>query len=124
MLKLESDSYTRRANAELTKDPSSGASAKLALKRDAAVQKMSEIPQKIRKHLDDLEQRRPSMLVNEISALLGIQQHQASKQNEVLSDLLPPVPHAAVTICALAHASGGNAQVQNTPFEKGASDDM
>jgi hypothetical protein len=123
-LKLDADSYTRRANAELTKDSSSSASAKLVLKRDTAVQKMSEITQKIREHLDDLEQRRPSMLVSELSALLGIQQHQATKQSEVLSDLLPSVPHAAVTICALAHAAGGNAQVQNTPFDQGPSDDM
>jgi len=53
------------------------------------------------------------MLVSEFSALLGIQQSLASKQGETLSELLPAVPHAAVTICALAHADANNAETTN-----------
>lgn len=111
-LKLDFDSYSRRANTEHSKD-ATNASSKLVIKRDNAALKLTEITTKIREHLDDLEQRRPSMLVSELSALLGIQQSLASKQSETLSELLPAVPHAAVTICALAHADANNAETTN-----------
>jgi hypothetical protein len=108
-LKLDFDSYSRRANAEIAKDASSVAAGKLIIKRDNAFQKLNEITLQIREHLDDLEQRRPLMLVSELSALLGIQYTFVNGQSEVLAEMLPAVPHSAVTLCALAHATGGNA---------------
>ena len=43
-LKLDSDSYTRRAKAELDKDPGSASASKLVNKRDTAATKLNEVP--------------------------------------------------------------------------------
>jgi len=108
-LKLDYDSYSRRANAEIAKDANSIPAGKLVKKRDNAFQKLTEVTQQIRERLDDLEQRRPLMLVSEFSALLGIQYNFANGQSEVLCEMLPAVPHSAVSLCALAHATNSNA---------------
>mmetsp|Transcript_33638 Transcript_33638/g.68764 ORF Transcript_33638/g.68764 Transcript_33638/m.68764 type:complete len:200 (+) Transcript_33638:142-741(+) len=113
-LKLDYDSYARRAKTETDKDPNSAASSKLVIKRDNAKKKLSEITQSVRDHLDDLERRRPSMLVSELSALVGIQQASTAKFERSLAELLPALPHAAVTICALAHAVGSS-NAENHP---------
>jgi hypothetical protein len=105
-LKLDYDSYARRARTETDKDPNSAASSKLIVKRDNAQKRLSEITQSVRDHLDDLERRRPSMLVSELSALVGIQHTSAARFETSLVELLPALPHAAVTICALAHSVG------------------
>jgi hypothetical protein len=105
-LKLDFDSYNRRANAELAKDSTgSSSSSKIVMKRDNAALKLKEITKQIRDHLESLEKRRPSMLVSELSALIGIQHSIVSRQSDELSELLPAVPHSAVTICSLAHAA-------------------
>jgi hypothetical protein len=118
-LKLDYDSYARRAKTEVDKDPNSAASIKLTGKRDNAQKKLSEITQSVRDRLDDLERRRPSMLVSELSALVGIQQTIAGRSESSLAELLPSLPHAAVTICALAHA-GGNGELHLTHVSHGA----
>jgi hypothetical protein len=92
-------------------------------KRDMAMSKLAEVTQKIRSLLDDLEQRRPSMLVTEMSALIGIMQASTARQSAELALMLPSVPHAAVTICALAHGIDhgggvmGNAEMREGSFE-------
>ena len=45
-----------------------------------------------------------TMLVSELSALVGVQQAFSAQQAAMLASLLPSVPHAAVSMCALAHA--------------------
>ena len=104
-LKLDCDSYSRREAAE--KDKSSAAAAKLISKRDNARQKLQEVTATIHKHLDDLERRRPVMMVSELSALVGLQHTVGARSAEALSELLPALPHSAVAICSLAHGAGG-----------------
>ena len=113
-LKLDFDSYARRANAEAAKDPTTAHSQKLTGKKEAAQRKLEECTLKIRKHLDELEHRRPSMCVSELSSLIGIQVTCAQRQHQALSELVPVLPHSAVTMCLLSHGhnhSASNAEV-------------
>lgn len=103
-LKLDYDSYDRRYKGEVSKDPNSAATLKLTKKLDNTRVKLTEITDDIKEHFEAFERQRPSMLVSELSALVGIQHSLSSRNAALLSKLLPSVPHAAVSLCAMAHA--------------------
>ena len=127
-LKLDFDSYARRAaSSDATKD--SAHAQKLVSKRDAAARTLEACTLKIREQLDELEQRRPSMLVSELSSLIGIQLTSAQRQLDVASELIPALPHSAVTMCLLSHGhtlnggdgeateSANNASISTLPMQ-------
>ena len=67
-------------DAEAAKDSTTPHLEKLTGKKEVAAQKLAECTMKIREHLDELEERRPTMLVKELSSIVGIH----TKKSEIL----------------------------------------
>lgn len=85
-------------DAEAAKDSTTPHLEKLTGKKEVAAQKLAECTMKIREHLDELEERRPTMLVKELSSIVGIQASYAERQYAAAAELVPALPHSAVAM--------------------------
>uniref|UniRef100_A0A7S1UK45 BAR domain-containing protein n=1 Tax=Phaeomonas parva TaxID=124430 RepID=A0A7S1UK45_9STRA len=96
---LDYDSYKARLAYEQSRQ--SANVDRVSKKLEDAATRLHDIEDEISEAIEDLERERPSMLVNELSALISCQVYFYGNCSEILSELLPTLPQAATSMCLL-----------------------
>lgn len=109
-LKLDSEFYVSKYKTKISagKDESDPEVAKVAAKMRDAEKALADINDDMNATFDELEEARSSMLIPELSSLVGCQYFFLQTSTKMLADVISFFPQAASTMCAL-HADSAAA---------------